>query len=376
MNCTQLHHGLVNLPPALNAAIASKDLAPQSLLVALSTSSSSTSTPSSTTTLYLGLSGLPSSTPTTLDIDRAYASALNLPDRSTVQVDLLSRAPVASRVHITPQTPDDWDLIELHAADVESTLLSQVRAVARGQPLCIWADHQHMVRFVTDRVQVVAGQSGKEEEEEELQGPARLDRDSEVVVAPKLRFKPRESQVQRGQLDASAWFAESLFRLLPLSLLNEEEHQQQRMVWVHPSVLSRFEQAFGLTCAVRLYPRPSSTSSTSAGKKSKRSIEPSESGQGAQVGGLGCKTSWDVPPGHVWLSAGLRAGLGSKEAYDMVQLVPSSSTNAETPKENARHVDGASEPLIGLVGAQKHLDACLRIIRRRLNSWLPNQTCA
>jgi peroxin-1 len=86
-----------------------------------------------------------------------------------VAVDLHRSLPVASTVHVSPLTPDDWEILvrssrlgfirvlccrrmegkqEVHAEYVERNLLSQVRAASEGQSICVWVGKSKtLVRF-------------------------------------------------------------------------------------------------------------------------------------------------------------------------------------------------------------------------------------
>jgi peroxin-1 len=69
-----------------------------------------------------------------LEIARQILSAANIVDGARVSISLLSpdRAPpLAKTLVLTPRSPDDWELIELHATDLEANLLTQLMVVNR-----------------------------------------------------------------------------------------------------------------------------------------------------------------------------------------------------------------------------------------------------
>ncbi|KAG8737806.1 Peroxisome biosynthesis protein pex1, partial [Ceratobasidium sp. 428] len=82
-----------------------------------------------------------------------------------------------------PLSSDDWEILETHAEYVEQNLLSQVRTVAVGQEISVWAMGRSRVQF-----QVV---STKPEGQGVLLGP-----DTEVAIAPKLRAPPQALKPQ------------------------------------------------------------------------------------------------------------------------------------------------------------------------------------
>lgn len=53
-------------------------------------------------------------------------------------VRMLDTAPSCTRAYIDPVTPDDWDILQIHASFLETHLLDQVRVVFPGEELPIW----------------------------------------------------------------------------------------------------------------------------------------------------------------------------------------------------------------------------------------------
>ncbi len=64
-----------------------------------------------------------------VEIDATFARTLGLSDGQKVSVSIHVDPPVAHTVHIQPLTPEDWEIIELHATFLEINLMAQIRAL-------------------------------------------------------------------------------------------------------------------------------------------------------------------------------------------------------------------------------------------------------
>ncbi|KAG9104332.1 Peroxisome biosynthesis protein pex1, partial [Ceratobasidium sp. 392] len=188
---TPLRTCLVNLPMSLYGPLAAKQVRPQRLAVHVSL-------PGSSEGVYLGWTGLASASSLskwqqgaqaaaealdTIEIDPQVAQSYGFKDGATVEIGLIHNLPIATNVETVPLSSDDWEILETHAEYVEQNLLSQVRAVAVGQEISVWAMGRSRVQF-----QVV---STKPEGQAVLLGP-----DTEVAIAPKLRAPPKASKPQ------------------------------------------------------------------------------------------------------------------------------------------------------------------------------------
>ncbi|KAG8685892.1 Peroxisome biosynthesis protein pex1, partial [Ceratobasidium sp. 395] len=203
---TPLRTCLVNLPMSLYGPLAAKQVLkkprihsakrPQRLAVHVSLPGSSEGT-------YLGWTGMASASSLskwqhgaqaaaealdTIEIDPQVAQSYGFKDGVTVEIGLVHNLPIATNVETVPLSSDDWEILETHAEYVEQNLLSQVRAVAVGQEISVWAMGRSRVQF-----QVV---STKPEGQAVLLGP-----DTEVAIAPKLRAPPQALKPQ-AQKDA------------------------------------------------------------------------------------------------------------------------------------------------------------------------------
>ncbi|KAF8531614.1 P-loop containing nucleoside triphosphate hydrolase protein [Gautieria morchelliformis] len=191
-----LKSSLVNLPISMYGPLVEHRVRPQSLAVHLISTASQP--PKSA---YVGWTGMASSSSLaqfqngiragdaleTVEIDPQVASSLGFTEGSTLEIGLLHDLEVATSVNTEPVSPDDWEILELHAGYVEDNLLSQVRAASVGQEVDVWVLGRTRVRF-----RVVSYNPP---------GPAvLLSTNTEVSIAPRLR-----SQSSSSLTDASSW---------------------------------------------------------------------------------------------------------------------------------------------------------------------------
>ncbi|KAF8160874.1 P-loop containing nucleoside triphosphate hydrolase protein [Crassisporium funariophilum] len=83
----------------------------------------------------------------TVEMDPQYAQGLGLAQGDLVEIGLLHDLPQAKMVGTEPISSDDWEIIEIHASHVESTLLSQVRVAKIGQEIDVWVMGRTRVRL-------------------------------------------------------------------------------------------------------------------------------------------------------------------------------------------------------------------------------------
>ncbi|RDL40034.1 putative peroxin-1 [Venustampulla echinocandica] len=131
-----------------------------------------------------------------VEIDAAFARTLRLTDGQKVTASVHMDPPIAHTVHIEPLTPDDWEIIELHASYLELNLISQIRALPNpsytatsGQtpaphPLTLHLSPTSTANItITSLVPAPPSSSPF----------AKLGPNAEVIVAPKTRSKQRRS---------------------------------------------------------------------------------------------------------------------------------------------------------------------------------------
>ncbi|KAH8103921.1 AAA-domain-containing protein [Cristinia sonorae] len=189
-----LRSSLVNLPISIYGPLLERGVRPQGLavhlvLVSQGQEKSHSNSPSSKCEAYVGWTGMASASSLaqfnsgnvgekgleTIEIDPQFAEGLGFSQGSVVEIGLLYDLGYATTVATEPLTSDDWEIIELHASHVESTLLSQVRVAMVGQEIDIWVLGRTRVRL---RVVSLEPSNGK---------ALLLTTSTEVSIAPKVR---------------------------------------------------------------------------------------------------------------------------------------------------------------------------------------------
>lgn len=127
-----------------------------------------------------------------VEVDPTLARTLGLEEGQKVMTTIHADPPLAHTVNIEPLTPDDWEIIELHATFLELNLLSQIRALPNpayapapgtgpgAHPLTL-----HLSPTSTANIKILS-----------LDPPqpsnvafAKIAPDAEVIVAPKVRTR-------------------------------------------------------------------------------------------------------------------------------------------------------------------------------------------
>ncbi|EIW52807.1 AAA-domain-containing protein [Trametes versicolor FP-101664 SS1] len=189
-----LRSSLVNLPISLYGPLVERGIRPQSLAVHLTLVSGSGAPKSALKReLYVGWTGMASASSLahfnsgeagdrgleTVEIDPQYAEGLGLALGDVVEIGLLHDLGYAKSVATEPATSDDWEILELHASHVESTLLSQVRVAVVGQEIDVWVLGRTRVRLNVVSLEPSAGKA------------LLLTASTEVSIAPKVRSKTK-----------------------------------------------------------------------------------------------------------------------------------------------------------------------------------------
>ncbi len=150
-----------------------------------------------------------------VEMDVTFAHTLGLHDGQKVTATIHLDPPLAHTIHIEPLTPEDWEMVELHATFLEINLMNQIRAVpnpaytASGSspggnnngpvpphPLTL-----HLSPTSTANVKVLSLEPALPAD-----APfAKVAPDAEVIVAPKTRAKtvPRSSRENRSVASTS-----------------------------------------------------------------------------------------------------------------------------------------------------------------------------
>ncbi|SCO48389.1 probable peroxin-1 [Fusarium fujikuroi] len=295
ISLANLQNCFANLPPFLCASLDSLNTPSQNVLIELSYDDSTSADASESAeylksrSVFLGWTGLQSRQrsrpseeqqslgrernrpnarePSWVDIDAAFAQTLGIPEGQEITVTLHLESPSVSTINIEPLTPEDWEIIELHASFLEFNLIRQVRALPnpgyhRSDDVR-HSDHPitlHLTPTTTANIMVVSLQP-------ETDSPyVELDPNAEVIIAPKSRQRPSRSH-SRADSNGRArgapqikLFLRGIDRARRLDLFNRQQdvneglkakvnpqHGQDgadgsTLPWVSPKVVAKLEE--------------------------------------------------------------------------------------------------------------------------------------
>ncbi|EYE95678.1 AAA family ATPase peroxin 1 [Aspergillus ruber CBS 135680] len=208
-----LKNCLVNLPPSLTALLVNANATAQNVIVELQyrPSSGRANGSPSQRSLYLGWTGMPSKRKlapvvgrdginrgsareqevSTVELDTTFGRVLGLAEGQPVAIYIHLDPPVAHTVNIEPMTPEDWEIIELHANFLELNLLSQIRALPNpGYNNAGQLEHMHPLALhlsPTSTANIVI--TSLTPAPSDMSAFAKIAPDAEVIVAPKVRPK-------------------------------------------------------------------------------------------------------------------------------------------------------------------------------------------
>lgn len=131
-----------------------------------------------------------------VEIDATLAHTLGLSDGQRVMATVHVDPPIAHTINIEPMTPEDWEIIELHATFLELNLQSQIRALPNpaytgsgDKPIPPHPLTLHLSPTSTANIKVISLDPAPP-----ATAPfAKLSPNAEVIVAPKTRAKQSQS---------------------------------------------------------------------------------------------------------------------------------------------------------------------------------------
>ncbi|KAH8905047.1 AAA-domain-containing protein [Coniochaeta sp. PMI_546] len=217
ISLVHLKNCLVNLPSSLVSLLVNVNTPAQNVVVELNyrlaATADGTSPRATSKSIFLGWTGMPSKRKLAplvdrdgingarggsnkevqlVEVDATLAATLGIYDGQKVTATLHVDPPLVHTVNIEPLTPEDWEMIELHATFLELNMLSQIRAIpnpafaptsgltAGGHPLTL-----HLSPTSTANIKVLSV--------DPVLSPdtpfAKIAPDAEVIVAPKTRAK-------------------------------------------------------------------------------------------------------------------------------------------------------------------------------------------
>ncbi|KAI5478553.1 peroxin-1 [Pseudohyphozyma bogoriensis] len=361
---TPLRHCLVNLPLSIHGPLVERGVAPQSIVVELSfTPTTSTSSSSSKKAgphkTYCGWTGMPSQLSSVIthvrggqqvgdrvEMDPQFASMIGegLGEGTSVTIELLRDLPTATSVSVTPLTPDDWEILESNAEFVETHLLNQVRAVREGTVVGCWVGGTTLVRFMVDSTSPAAS-------------PALLlTADTELIVAPKTRHAlPPPAPAKAHDLTSTStaptpaqnqeWesISRKLVRLLPKDVeglgIKEDEDGTFPVAYVSPGAFAAFKSALpALTCLLGHHPRPVQKGEGGEREKEKEKDAKAVKEELKKVE-VKVREGRSVPTGHVWIGQKARKELGVEGSYELLKFSAPLSAAAKKAKLKEQEKD-------------------------------------
>ncbi|KAK7951329.1 peroxisome biosynthesis protein [Apiospora aurea] len=241
-----LKNCLVNLPSSLVSLLVNVNTPAQNVVVELSyrpsnASSQATNGATGQQSIFVGWTGMPSKRRfaplvsrdgisssrgsgrdqevAAVEIDATLALTLGITDGQKVMAIIHVDPPLAHTVNIEPLTPEDWEIIELHANFLELNLLSQIRALpnptytpGQGQTATPHPLTLHLSPTSTANIKILSLEPAPAADVPFV----KIAPDAEVIVAPKTRSKPskssRESRSVSGTSRRSAKSSASTVR--------------------------------------------------------------------------------------------------------------------------------------------------------------------
>jgi peroxin-1 len=272
-----------------------------------------------------------------VEIDATFARSLGLSDGQKVTATLHVDPPLAHTINIEPQTPSDWEIIELHATFLEINMLAQIRALPNPSyipPTGPVTPPHHLTLhlsptstaniIVTSLVPAASSSSPF----------VKIAPDAEVIVAPKTRSKPRNarsvtgasrksggarsgsSSVRPRVKDADARPA-MFFRALDRNKCTDffedtdEEIPQELTMWVDRDILSS-KSLRGVSWVLVTLLKPGGLETPVDPQRLQQEIEAAGEAGKPTSKVVARLAAWDDPPDsrHVALSSALCASVG------------------------------------------------------------------
>ncbi|KAL1660364.1 P-loop containing nucleoside triphosphate hydrolase protein [Schizophyllum commune] len=318
-----LKSSLVNLPLSIYGPLLQKSVRPQSLAVHLTlVEEEGSKNKNGKVEAFVGWTGMASASSLahfnagsssssfeTIEIDPQFAQDLGLVQGSLVETGLLHDLPFAKSVGTEPVSSDDWEIIELHAGHVESTLLSQVRVAKVGQEIDVWVLGRTRVRLLVGSLDVSSKTNA-----------ALLTTDTEISIAPKPHRRGAQATKGRAHTEPSSSDAPStpqarpkstVLRVLPshLSAPTPEYAGPELLGYVSKSTFRKLDMGSGSSAAASEL--PAGTYKKARVKRLSAPVDPL----------AGPSASSEVAPAPRILSAGKDAVAEEKKSEDDAETV-------------------------------------------------------
>ncbi|CZR51037.1 probable peroxin-1 [Phialocephala subalpina] len=398
LSLIHLKNCLVNLPSSLSSLLVNANTVAQNVIIELNyrippSGSGTTGNAPTSKSVYVGWTGMQSKRKLApvvgrdgisgirgntsgrdqevplVEIDATFARTLGLSDGQKVTASIHTEYPMAHTINIEPLTPEDWEIIELHATFLELNLMNQIRALpnpnyapANGpkpvpHPLTI-----HLSPTSTANIIITSLVP-----EPPTTSPfAKIGPDAEVIVAPKTRAKSsRSSGENRSVSSRKSAGARSgastvrrrsgreearptmFFRALDRSVCgewfedNKDAKDQGLKVWVDRDILLS-KALKGVTWVCATVVKPVSLQAPIDPQKQQQEVD--SLGEAGKIASkvVARLVAWDDPPDsqHIALSSVLCAAMTCEGIVGgVVKLEPApqqmSKAAAPVPKDSA-----------------------------------------
>ncbi|KYQ49274.1 Peroxisome biogenesis factor 1, partial [Trachymyrmex zeteki] len=186
----------------------------------------------------------------TLCIGATFARSLNIQEGDEVFVSSVKSVASLSSVQIAPHTTSDRELLELQMERVQSSLLNQVRIVAKGQPLVAWISKFSFVTFI-------AGKSLVLQDSEPKFAYGLLEEFTEVHVLDAIASATIKDEVVKKK--ANTKIGNPLAKILPY-FAKRKDHRDSRDNAANYALLQSFRSR-SAPRVFRVYPLPDFRSS-------------------------------------------------------------------------------------------------------------------
>ena len=377
-----LRASIVHLPASLCSTLLARQVVPQTLIVELGTEHH---------TYYAGWTGLSASASVLSDphasecvvLSPALATLFTPPVTDGTELSLrLFRSPpvpVAQQVYVSPLSPDDWEILSVHADEVENNMLAQVRAAKQGQVLAVAVGRSAstVVQFAVDRTVPPTRTVAEDAEDGGASIAVRLSTDTEVIIAPREReaAEPPKSilgaaPAPHGPLTAAtaqAALGSVLWRVLPAAfpLDDTRDHSWSLVVPAAMVPADTAQPAYELVALAFKHGKLCVTQAACPSVDAATEQAPAAATASASFM-AGAPPEEDThllwPERHVWMGAALREKLGVQDG-DLVRLSapPPGAVRDASVLDGGAHLLAATLP--GQAGLNPWLSTGLDAVR-------------
>ncbi|GAB0097222.1 peroxisome biogenesis factor 1 [Sergentomyia squamirostris] len=115
---------------------------------------------------------------TEVGLNAVTAAAIGLKEGTIVKCCLAMETKAVEKVFVTPGSETDWEMMQLSASRIQSTMLDQTKIVQQGQKIVVWLNKTISVMLKVDKI-------------EPKMDFGRIKDDTELIVAPFVKEKPR-----------------------------------------------------------------------------------------------------------------------------------------------------------------------------------------